>query len=308
MRNILTIICLLLSIGITSAEDYKTYQSSRPVTGSAGSIGSDTMNNMMALWLEAFQKFHPTVRISIEGKGSSTAPPALIENTAQFAPMSRAMKSTEIDKFESKFGYKPTQFKVALDALAIFVNKDNPIEGLTLQEADAIFSSTRRKEYPEDINAWNKVGVNLGLISLYGRNSASGTYGFFKKVVLGGGDFKNIVKEQPGSASVVQGVSNDKNGIGYSGMGYVTSNVKIVPLGKEKGIYYDTSETNVLSGKYPLGRFLYLYVNKQPNQKLDPLVEEFIRFIYSKEGQDVVHKDGYMMLPSSFCQEELNKL
>jgi phosphate transport system substrate-binding protein len=308
MRNILTIICLLLSTGITTAEGYKPYKPTTPVTGSAGAIGSDTLNNMMALWLETFQKFHPTVKISIEGKGSSTAPPALIEATAQLAPMSRAMKNKELDKFEERYGYPPTQFRVALDALAIIVNKDNPIEGLTLQEADAIFSINRKREYSQDVDRWSKLGINLGMVSLYGRNSASGTYGFFKKIVLGGGDFKSSVKEQPGSASVVQGVSSDPNGIGYSGIGYMTSSVKIVPLGKEKGKYYDTSETNVLSGKYPLGRFLYLYVNKAPNQKLSPLVEEFIRFIFSEEGQHIVDKDGYMRVPASIIDKELSKL
>jgi len=305
-----TLVCFLLLVMTTvvNAEGYKPYNPTTPVTGSAGAIGSDTLNNMMALWLEAFQKFHPTVKISIEGKGSSTAPPALIEATAQLAPMSRAMKNKELDKFEDRYGYPPTQFRVALDALAIIVNKDNPIEGLTLQEADAIFSINRKREYSQDVDRWSKLGINLGMVSLYGRNSASGTYGFFKKVVLGGGDFKSSVKEQPGSASVVQGVSSDPNGIGYSGIGYMTSSVKIVPLGKEKGKYYDTSETNVLNGKYPLGRFLYLYVNKAPNQKLSPLVEEFIRFIFSEEGQHIVDKDGYMRVPASIIDKELSKL
>ena len=293
---------------VVDAEGYKPYKYTTPVTGSAGAIGSDTLNNMMALWLETFQKFHPTVKISIEGKGSSTAPPALIEATAQLAPMSRAMKNKELDKFEERYGYPPTQFRVALDALAIIVNKDNPIEGLTLQEADAIFSINRKREYSQDVDRWSKLGINLGMVSLYGRNSASGTYGFFKKIVLSGGDFKSSVKEQPGSASVVQGVSSDPNGIGYSGIGYMTSSVKIVPLGKEKGKYYDTSETNVLNGKYPLGRFLYLYVNKTPNEKLSPLVEEFIRFIFSEEGQHIVDKDGYMRVPASIIEGELDKL
>ena len=293
---------------VVNAEGYKPYKPTTPVTGSAGAIGSDTLNNMMALWLETFQKFHPTVKISIEGKGSSTAPPALIEATAQLAPMSRAMKNKELDKFEERYGYPPTQFRVALDALAIFVNKDNPIVGLTLQEADAIFSINRKRSYVEDVDDWYKLGIPLGRVSLYGRNSASGTYGFFKKIVLEGGDFKSNVKEQPGSASVVQGVSIDPNGIGYSGIGYITSSIKIVPLGKRDGEYYDTSQENVLNGKYPLGRFLYVYVNKAPNEKLQPIVEEFIRFIFSEDGQHVVDKDGYMRVPASIIEGELDKL
>lgn len=305
-----SLVCFLLlsMVTVVNAEGYKPYKPATPVTGSAGAIGSDTLNNMMALWLETFQKFHPTVKISIEGKGSSTAPPALIEATAQLAPMSRAMKNKELDKFEERYGYPPTQFRVALDALAIFVNKDNPIVGLTLQEADAIFSINRKRSYVEDVDDWYKLGIPLGRVSLYGRNSASGTYGFFKKIVLEGGDFKSNVKEQPGSASVVQGVSIDPNGIGYSGIGYITSSIKIVPLGNKEGEYYDTSQENVLNGKYPLGRFLYLYVNKLPNEKLSPVVEEFIRFIFSEEGQHIVDKDGYMRVPASIIEGELDKL
>ena len=308
MLKALVCFLLLSMVTVVNAEGYKPYKPTTPVTGSAGAIGSDTLNNMMALWLETFQKFHPTVKISIEGKGSSTAPPALIEATAQLAPMSRAMKNKELDKFEERYGYPPTQFRVALDALAIFVNKDNPIVGLTLQEADAIFSINRKRSYVEDVDDWYKLGIPLGRVSLYGRNSASGTYGFFKKIVLEGGDFKSNVKEQPGSASVVQGVSIDPNGIGYSGIGYITSSIKIVPLGKKEGEYYDTGQENVLNGKYPLGRFLYLYVNKPPNEKLSPVVEEFIRFIFSEEGQHVVDKDGYMRVPASIIEGELDKL
>ena len=308
MLKALVCFLLLSMVTVVNAEGYKPYKPVTPVTGSAGAIGSDTLNNMMALWLETFQKFHPTVKISIEGKGSSTAPPALIEATAQLAPMSRAMKNKELDKFEERYGYPPTQFRVALDALAIFVNKDNPIVGLTLQEADAIFSINRKRSYVEDVDDWYKLGIPLGRVSLYGRNSASGTYGFFKKIVLEGGDFKSNVKEQPGSASVVQGVSIDPNGIGYSGIGYITSSIKIVPLGKKEGEYYDTSQENVLNGKYPLGRFLYLYVNKPPNEKLSPVAEEFIRFIFSEEGQHIVDKDGYMRVPASIIEGELDKL
>jgi len=305
-----TLVCFLLLVMATvvNAEGYKPYKPNQPLAGSSSSIGSDTLNNMMTLWLEKFQKFHPSVKISIEGKGSSTAPPALISGTAQLAPMSRAMKNKEVDKFEEKFGYKPTQFRVALDALAVFVNKDNTIEGLTLQQVDAIFSKNRKRGYIESIDNWDKLGIPLGVVSLYGRNSASGTYGFFKKVALDKGDFKSSVKEQPGSASVVQGVSIDRSGIGYSGIGYMTSGVRTVPLGTTEGKYYDTSEENVLNGKYPLGRFLYVYVNKAPNKKLQPIVEEFIRFIFSEDGQHVVDKDGYMRVPASIIEGELNKL
>lgn len=294
-------------------ERIKPYAKVSGISGNASSIGSDTMNNLMALWLEGFRKFYPNVRIQIEGKGSSTAPPALIEGTAQFGPMSRPMKSTEEDKFEQQFGYKPTPMRTSLDALAVFVNKDNPIEGLSLPQVDAIFSKTRRGEYAKDIAVWGQLGLEGpwggAPISLYGRNSASGTYGFFKDNALFKGDYKDEVKEQPGSASVVQGITADRFGIGYSGIGYVTSGVRIVPLAKrEGGAFKEGSLENVLNGSYPLGRFLYLYINKAPGKPLDPMVREFCRYIFSKEGQEVVIKDGYMPVPFEVAQAELAKL
>ena len=267
----------------------------------------------MTLWLEGFRKYYPSVTIQVEGKGSSTAPPALIEGTAQFGPMSRPMKASEIDKFEKHFGYPPTVLRTSLDALAIFVNKDNPINGLTLQQVDAIFSKTRRGEYQEDIARWGQLGLGgdwkNAAFSLYGRNSASGTYGFFKDHALFKGDFKDEVKEQPGSASVVQGVAEDRYSIGYSGIGYRTSGVRVVPLALETGEpFREGTIENVIDGSYPLGRFLYLYINKAPNKPLDPLVREFCKFIFSKEGQEIIVKDGYMPVPYQVVKEELEKL
>ncbi len=289
------------------------YQKVSGISGSANSIGSDTMNNLMTLWLEGFRKYYPNVTIQVEGKGSSTAPPALIEGTAQFGPMSRPMKASEIDKFEKHFGYPPTVLRTSLDALAVFVNKDNPINGLTLQQVDAIFSKTRRGEYQEDIARWGQLGLDgdwkSAAFSLYGRNSASGTYGFFKDHALFKGDFKDEVKEQPGSASVVQGVAEDRYSIGYSGIGYRTSGVRVVPLALETGEpFREGTIENVIDGSYPLGRFLYLYINKAPNKPLDPLVREFCKFIFSKEGQEIVVKDGYMPVPYQVVKEELEKL
>lgn len=291
----------------------KPYVKVSGISGNASSIGSDTMNNLMALWLEGFRKFYPNVKIQIEGKGSSTAPPALIEGTAQFGPMSRPMKSTEEDKFEQQFGYKPTPMRTSLDALAVFVNKDNPIEGLSLPQVDAIFSKTRRGEYAGDITSWGQLGMKgpwaSARVSLYGRNSASGTYGFFKEHALFKGDYKDEVKEQPGSASVVQGITSDRFGIGYSGIGYVTSGVRIVPLTKkEGGEFREGTLANVLDGSYPLGRFLYLYINKAPGKELDPMVREFCKYIFSKQGQEIVIKDGYMPVPYEVVQAELAKL
>jgi phosphate transport system substrate-binding protein len=293
-------------------EALKSYEKSSGISGNLNSIGSDTLNNLMTLWAEKFNTVYPGVKVQIEGKGSGTAPPALIEGTAQIGPMSREMKATELDAFEKRFGYKPTPVRVAVDALAVFVHKDNPIKGLSLEQVDAIFSSTRKKGAPKDITTWGDLGLTGEWankpISMYGRNSASGTYGFFKKAALDKGDFKNSVKEQPGSASVVQGISVDKYGIGYSGIGYKTSGVRAVPVAESGDTFVDATADNAYSGDYPLARFLLVYLNKSPSKAIDPMIKEFIRLIFSKEGQMAVVKDGYFPVSADLAQGELGKL
>jgi phosphate transport system substrate-binding protein len=290
-----------------------TYQVVSGVAGNLNSIGSDTLNNLMTLWAETFRSRYPNVRIQIEGKGSSTAPPALIDGTAQLGPMSREMKPSEIDAFEKKFGYPPTAYRVAVDALAVYVNKDNPLSQLTMPQVDAIFSKTRRCGAPAAIEQWAQLGLSgmyaTRRMSLYGRNSASGTYGYFKEHALCGGDFRDDVKEQPGSASVVQGVTEDAFGIGYSGIGYKTSSVKALDLAAKDGAPFAKADAaDVYAGKYPLARFLMIYVNQPPGRPLDPLVREFLRMVLSKEGQDVVVKDGYLPLTAKLYQDEHGKL
>jgi phosphate transport system substrate-binding protein len=290
----------------------KAYAKSAGVTGNLNSIGSDTLNNVMALWAEGFKSVYPSVNIQVEGKGSATAPPALIEGTAQLGPMSREMKAAESDEFEKRYSYKPAVFRVAIDSLAVFVHKDNPIKGLTLQQVDSIFSSTF-KSGGKDITKWGEVGLTGSWvskpISLYGRNSASGTYGYFKEHALAKGDYKATVKEQPGSSSVVQSVGTDLAGIGYSGIGYKTSEVRSVPLAaKGGGKFIEANYANCLSGDYPMARFLFIYVNKKPGQPLGKLTDEFLKFVLSKEGQQVVVKDGYFPLPAELVDEELTKL
>jgi phosphate transport system substrate-binding protein len=291
----------------------QSYQKTSGVSGTLNSVGSDTMNNVMTLWAETFRKFYPSVKIQVEGKGSSTAPTALIAGTSQFGPMSRQMRATEIDQFEAKYGYKPTELKTSYDALAVYVNKDNPIEKLTLAQVEAIFSKTRKRGYKQNITTWGQLGLTGDWanrpISLYGRNSASGTYGFFKEHTLKNGDYKDTVKEQPGSASVVQGVTEDRFGIGYSGIGYKTSGVKAVALSETGATPYSNgSYEDVTSGKYPLWRFLYIYINKAPGRPLAPLVAEFSKLIFSKEGQEAVVKDGYMPIPAAIAKAELAKV
>jgi phosphate transport system substrate-binding protein len=289
------------------------YQKVSGVSGNLSSIGSDTLANLMTLWTEEFKRLYPNVTIQVQAAGSSTAPPGLTEGMSNLGPMSRKMKDKEIGEFEKKYGYKPTYIRVAIDALAVYVHKDNPLEGLTIPQVDALFSSTRKCRGQQDITTWGQVGLTGDwqdrAIQLYGRNSVSGTYGYFKKKALCKGDFKNTVNEQPGSASVVQSVSNSINGIGYSGIGYKTSDVKTLALAKkEDQPLVPANKKTAAKGQYPLARFLYVYVNKAPNKPLPPLETEFLKMVLSKTGQMVVVKDGYVPLSGDMATKELAKL
>ncbi|MCK6488271.1 MAG: phosphate ABC transporter substrate-binding protein [Planctomycetes bacterium] len=308
-----TLAALLLAGSATAAVSVDpaipAYQPVQGVTGAVNSIGSDTLNNLMTYWAEGFNASYPAVQVQIEGKGSTTAPPALIEGTAQLGPMSREMKKEEMDKFEKKYGYKPTGIRVAIDALAVFVHKDNPLKGVTVAQVDGLFSSTF-KHGGKDITDWGLLLPEWKgrAVSLYGRNSASGTYGYFKEHALKKGDFKPTVKEQPGSSAVVQGVASDLNAVGYSGIGYVTSSIKALPVGEKEGAFAEPSYDNCLNGSYPLARFLFVYVNKAPGKPMDTLTLEFIKYVLSQQGQAIVVKDGFFPVPAKVAKETIELL
>ena len=288
------------------------YSKTSGVSGNLSSVGSDSLANLMTLWAEEYKRSYPNVNIQIQAAGSSTAPPALTEGTANLGPMSRPMKDNEIQAFEEKYGYKPTAIPVAIDALAVFVHKDNPIKSLDIEQVDAIFSSTRLCGAEKDVKTWGDLGLTGEWankpVQLFGRNSVSGTYGYFKDSALCKGDFKSNVNEQPGSASVVQSISSTLNAIGYSGIGYRTSSVRAVPLAKKGGEAFEANEENALAGKFPLARYFYVYVNKAPNKPLSPIDAEFVKLVLSKEGQEVVVKDGYIPLPAKVVEKTLKEL
>ncbi len=309
----------LVAAGVTSAgamaqvdPAIPAYSKVSGVSGNLSSVGSDTLANLMTLWAEDFKKQYPSVNIQIQAAGSSTAPPALTEGTSNLGPMSRKMKDVELQAFEAKYGYKPTAVPVAVDALAVFVNKDNPIKGLTMEQVDGIFSANRLCG-GANIKTWGDLGLTGEWadkpIQLFGRNSVSGTYGYFKEEALCKGDFRGNVNEQPGSASVVQSISQSLNGIGYSGIGYKTSSVRALPLAKRGSTtFVEADEAHALDGTYPLGRFLYVYVNKAPNKPLAPLEAEFVKLILSQSGQQVVVKDGYIPVPAKVAAKTLQDL
>ncbi len=305
---------LLLSPLTAASVDPKlpTYEATQGVSGNLSSIGSDTLNNLMTLWAEEFAGFYPNVNIQIQGAGSSTAPPAVTEGTANFGPMSRAMRDSEVATFEERHGYPPVAVPVAIDTVAVFVNKDNPIKGLSIPQLDAIFSETRSCNHPNDITRWGQVGLSGAWanrdFTLYSRNAVSGTYGFFKDNALCGGDFRPSINEQPGSASVVQGVSESINGIGYSGIGYATSGVRAIAVGHSPDALYEPNAENAASGDYPLSRFLYVYVNHHPTRGLPPMEREFLKLVLSQQGQNVVVRDGYIPLPESAASRVRSQL
>ena len=314
--NKILFLIVFSSVNVTSAQvdpGVPDYVQATGISGKLSSVGSDTLANLMTLWAEEFNRFYPSVNIQIQAAGSSTAPPALTERTSNIGPMSREMKDNEVEAFERRFGYKPTAIPVAIDALAVYVHKDNPLDGMTLAQVDAVFSFNRRCGFEEDVELWGDLGLT-GIwrqrdLQLFGRNSVSGTYGYFKEAALCDGDFKNSVNEQPGSASVVQSVSTSVNGIGYSGIGYRTSSVRSIPIAaSEGGQFFDATPENSLAGNYPLARFLYVYVNKAPNSPLPIMESEFLKLILSKVGQGIVLKDGYIPLPARVVEGVLGSI
>lgn len=319
IKGPLTAVALALALGGTTARAegvdpaIPAYQKVSGISGNLSSVGSDTLANLMTLWAESYKREYPNLNIQIQAAGSSTAPPALTEGTAGIGPMSRKMKDAELQAFEQRFGYPPTAVPVAIDALAIFVNKDNPLRQLTLEQVDAIFSSTRLCGGPHELKTWGDLGLTGDWarrpIQRFGRNSVSGTYGYFKEAALCRGDFRANVNEQPGSASVVQAISQSLGGIGYSGIGYQTASVHTLALARQGTTdFVEDNQENTLSGRYPLARYLYVYVNKAPNRPLNPLEGEFLRLILSRSGQEAVVKDGYIPLPAAAVQQALKTL
>ncbi len=319
IKGPLTAVALALALGGTTARAegvdpaIPDYQKVSGISGNLSSVGSDTLANLVTLWAESYKRQYPNLNIQIQAAGSSTAPPALTEGTASIGPMSRKMKDAELQAFEQRFGYQPTAVPVAIDALAIFVNKDNPLRQLTLEQVDAIFSSTRLCGGPHEIKTWGDLGLTGDWakrpIQRFGRNAVSGTYGYFKEAALCRGDFRANVNEQPGSASVVQAISQSLGGIGYSGIGYQTASVHSLALARQGTTdYVEDNQENTLSGRYPLARYLYVYVNKAPNRPLNPLEGEFLRLILSRNGQEAVLKDGYIPLPAPVVQQALKTL
>jgi phosphate transport system substrate-binding protein len=291
----------------------KAWEGAMP-SGSLNGVGSDTLLQLVTAWLENCKQFNPNLQITYTGKGSSTGPPALTQGTSLFAPMSRPMKPGELETFTTNRGYEPLQLKVAIDAVTVYVNKDNPIEALSYEQLAGIFGAEG-----EQFSTWGEVFRSAGQdvpeamadqrISLFGRNSASGTYSFFKKNALGGGDYREDVKEMPGSPAVVDGVGADLGGIGYSGAGYGTAATRSdVKVGETIESAVPPVVEHALDGSYSLARPLLIYVDKKPNTGVDNKAKWFMYYGLSTAGQKVATKLGFFALPEEVRTAELAKL
>ena len=287
-----------------------SYQRVGPVSGSIHISGSDTMKPLTEAWSSRLQKLYPGLTIKVESKGSEAGLEALLEGKVQIAAMSRRMTQHEVVEFKKEFGYEPTELPVAVDALAVFVHKDNPIEGLSLDQLDAMFSKERRRGLQYPVITWGDAlvleeGWTDAPIHLYGRNGNSGTASFFREHVLNGAALKGSMTEGAGSASVVLELTRDRLGVGFSGIGYQISDVRPVPLASVQGGRYVTpSFETAMDGSYPLRRNLYLYVNKSPKITAAPSLSEYVKFVLSQQGQQIVLTHGYYPLPTN----ELNRL
>lgn len=289
------------------------YTAERPVSGELRSVGSDSMEPLMALWGEDFKKFHPRVSTHFICKGSGTAPKALIEGSAFMGQMSREMSDQELAAFQAKYGYAPTRIPVAVDALVVYVNANNPIRQLRMEEIDAIFSTTRKGGAKQDILTWGDLGLGGDWkqrdVQAYGRDENSGTRAFFKEHVLKKGDFKPTVKAFMDQFAVVEAPAVDGGGISYGPLQYANRMVKGVPVASFKSDrFIEPSLETIQKGTYPLTRFLYIYVNKAPGKALDPTVREFLRFVLSREGQAGVASFGAVAIPGDFAAMSAGKL
>ncbi|WP_340680550.1 phosphate ABC transporter substrate-binding protein [Paraglaciecola sp.] len=287
------------------------YQSKGALTGKINSTGSDTLANLMSFWADEFKHRFPNVEFELHSEGSTTAPPALLAGTSNLAPMSRKMRAAELALFQQKFGYQPLAIKVAMDAIAVFVHRDNPLDAITIEQLDRIFSEHTLCGRHAKIVHWGEAGLTgqwAGKkITVLGRDPRSGSYSFFKEISLCGGDFSLDMEALPGSGSIVQAISNNHNAIGFSGMGYKTSGVRTLPI-IHNGIMTLPNISAETNWDYPLTRFLYLYINKTPSEPLPEVLREFILLVLSNTGQHTVELDGYAAVSETIIEENLQKL
>lgn len=289
----------------TLDSEVPSYVSPGPVSGELTISAPETMTPLVRAWVEDVVLHHPSLNIiTMTREESDTSLAALLEHRSEIAAMPRRITVNEIAEFVREYGYEPTEVPVASDALAIFVHKDNPVTGLSLDELDAMFCRERRRGLKHPINSWGLVGVMDEWfetpVRLHGRNGKSGPSYFFREEVCKGGTFHPRLTDAHGLASVIEEVERDPNGIGFSAIAYRTSLVKAVPIASVKGgRYVEPSVRTAMDGSYPLRRNLYLYVAKPPKADAATATVEFIRYVLSRQGQTQALDFGYLPLSSA---------
>lgn len=305
-----------------SLPDYVPHQH---VAGSmVGYSGMDTVEQMMAAWNAAFRKFHPDARFSVVQK-DGLGP----EDRIALGPHTMEVFHPTDLAYENAYGYEPFRVKICaaayilkshVSAIGVYVNKDNPLTSISLRKLDAIFSAERRRGYPADITTWGQLGLTGPWaerpIHLYGFYWRDDVTDYFKKLVMLDAPFKPTY-EVPGgdmsrntpkvAAAIMSALAQDPDGISFGNASYMTDQVKTLGL-SVKGVVSQFTLTDVASGRYPLQRYLYIYVNRKPGQPLDPLVKEFLRLVLSRQGQSLVSQDHYLPLPAAIDEQELEKL
>jgi phosphate transport system substrate-binding protein len=282
-----------------AAEEPAAYEPVPHLNGIINSVGASTTTNLVARASTQFKRIYPDVKLQVSAGLTSIGPPALLEGLADIVPMSRPLTPQEIRAFQAKYGYPPTEINVAADALAIYVEKRNPLPGLTLTQLDGIFSAVPRRG-GASIETWGQAGLTGEWanrhISLYGYGPEDGVNQVFRQRVLDGGEYRLAMLVEPAGSSIVQGVAADPPGIGCASIFFLSRRVRAVPLAGTDGRFYDPTVENVQAGTYPLIRYLSICVNKPPHRPLRGSAAEFLRFLLSREGQQVVAAEGNIPL------------
>ncbi len=317
MRLILLGLSLALTTVLSQAQSIKvdgnlpSYKPTTGVSGQVNVVGSDTLSPIVNLWFSGFQKLHPNVTVKSTAEGSTAGVLALLEGESLVASMSREMSKSEMVAFQGKFGYPPTRLVIGLDALVVFVHSTNPIPSLSLEQLDAIYSTTRKQGGKDPITSWGALGLSGDWanrrITLCGRDENSGARGFFRDKVLLKGDFRPGVANLDEASSIIEAVSLSPSAIGYASLADVSSLVRAVPIVTASGTKALPSADTILKSDYPLTYFLYLYVNKAPGKPLPPAVFSFLTYALSKEGQSSVAVTQ-IPIPADVSRSMWNKL
>jgi phosphate transport system substrate-binding protein len=278
------------------------------LAGKVRSVGSSTLSNILNRWADEFKLIYPNIAFDVQGGGSGIAPPALLEGRADLAPMSRPMTDKELGDFQKKFGHAPTRLTVALDAIAIYVNKHNPLKQITLKQLDGVFSISHKRG-GEPIKVWGQLGLtdlwSDRAITIKAPARTHGMYTVFKEMVLEGGDYRLDLRAEPVSTSIVQGVGADTTAIGFASYFFSTRRTRALAVAaNEGGPFFAPTQQNCLEGKYPLSRLLYVYVNKTSKAPISPAADQFLRFICSKQGQEAAANEGNFPLSAALVTKE----